>query len=170
MRLIEAAINGSRTRGEHASLPITGQELASEAAATVRAGAGAIHFHIRSQSGEETPRAGDLSLALIQIRPAAPNVRVGVSTGAWILDHPAARLAAVHTWKLLPDFPSLNFHELAELLMHEVFRWKPEFRTLQARNCWLIPAWLQVVSESSLSHGIRISKTRAALQERLSAC
>lgn len=62
MNLIEAAINGSRTRSEHGAVPITPQELASAAEESARAGANAIHFHIRSESGTETLGSSDLAL------------------------------------------------------------------------------------------------------------
>jgi len=51
--LIKACLNGGRTRAEHPSVPQTPAELAAEAAAAFRAGAGAIHVHPRDPSGAE---------------------------------------------------------------------------------------------------------------------
>ena len=51
----------------------------------------------------------------------APKERIGISTGAWILPHPA-RLEAAKNWAILPGFASVNFGEegaleLANLLL-----------------------------------------------------
>ena len=54
--LIQAALNGGTTRGTHPMVPLTPGELAAEAEAAMRAGAGAFHLHPR-----EAPR-----------RPATP--------------------------------------------------------------------------------------------------
>ena len=64
MRIVEAAMNGSRARDEHPAVPITADDLAGDADAVVRAGAGTIHFHIRSDSGEDSLRCNDLARAL----------------------------------------------------------------------------------------------------------
>jgi uncharacterized protein (DUF849 family) len=118
--LLKAAINGARTPVECPALPVTpAQQAAAEA---VAAGAGAIHVHVRSADGRESLAAADLSLALVAIRAAIPEVPVGVSTAAWIEPDPAARLRAVAAWSVLPDFASVNFDEdgageLAELLL-----------------------------------------------------
>ena len=36
---------------------------------------------------------------------------VGVSTGAWVLADPQARVQAIREWTILPDFASVNWHE-----------------------------------------------------------
>jgi len=120
-RLLEAALNGGRARAEHPAIPVTPEELAAAAAESVAAGAGAIHFHVRGPDERESLAAGDVASAVKAIRAAVPGIPVGVSTGAWIVRDPAARLDAVRAWTLLPDFASVNFHEpgareLAELL------------------------------------------------------
>ena len=64
----------------------------------------------------------DVSRTLSAVRSRAPKARIGISTGAWILPDPAARLQAVAAWEVLPDFVSVNFIEegaveLAKLLL-----------------------------------------------------
>lgn len=120
-RLLEAAINGRRTRAEHPGVPLTPEQQARAAAASVAAGAGAIHVHVRAPDGAESLAARDVARALTTIRAASPTIPISVSTGAWIVPAPAARLDAVRGWTLLPDIASVNFHEhgareLAELL------------------------------------------------------
>jgi uncharacterized protein (DUF849 family) len=113
--LIKAAINGGRTRAEHPGIPITPEEQATEAAAAVTAGAGAVHVHVRASDGRESLASSDLIRALESIRASCPGVPVGISTGAWISADASARLTLVAGWKILPDFASVNVHETGAL-------------------------------------------------------
>jgi uncharacterized protein (DUF849 family) len=120
--LIQAAINGGRTREEHPCVPITSAQQADEAAAAVAAGAGEIHVHVRGAEGRESLAAHDVADALSAIREACPGIAVGVSTGAWIAADASQRLELIRSWKVLPDFASVNVHEdgaieLIELLL-----------------------------------------------------
>jgi uncharacterized protein (DUF849 family) len=51
---LQAALNGDRTKAEHAATPVSVEELARDAAARVAAGARAIHLHPRDFEGRET--------------------------------------------------------------------------------------------------------------------
>src|SRR2546427_2971663 len=120
-RLIQAAINGRRTRAEHPGVPTTPDQQALAAAECVAAGAGAIHLHVRAPDGRESVAAGDVARAVAAMRGAVPGVPIGVSTGAWIVVDSERRLKEVERWTVLPDYASVNFHEdgsrqLAELL------------------------------------------------------
>src|SRR5207247_8083759 len=100
-RLIQAAINGRRTRAEHPGVPTTPDQQALAAA--------------------ESVAAGDVARAVAAMRGAVPGVPIGVSTGAWIVVDSERRLKEVERWTVLPDYASVNFHEdgsrqLAELL------------------------------------------------------
>lgn len=119
--LIQAAINGRRSKAEHPAIPVTPEEQAAAAAQAVAAGAGAIHVHVRAADETESIVGTDVSNAVTAIRAAAPGTPVGVSTGAWILRDERRRLEAVRGWTVLPDYASVNFDEagateLAELL------------------------------------------------------
>src|SRR5271156_4171326 len=98
--LIEAALNGGRTRTENPAIPCTPQELAAAAKEAVAAGARAIHFHVRSRDGRESVGADDVAAAVTAVRAAIPGTPFGVSTGAWILTNPKARHEAVPRWKI----------------------------------------------------------------------
>ncbi len=113
--LIKACLNGGRTRDEHPSVPRTPAELAAEAAAAVRAGAGAVHLHPRDPSGAETLDAEAVLAAVAAVRAAVPATPVGVTTGLWIAGgDPARRIAQVSGWtgNGKPDFASVNLSEL----------------------------------------------------------
>ena len=82
--LIKACLNGGRTRDEHPYVPQTPTELATEAAAAVRAGAGAVHLHPRDLSGAETLDAEAVLATAAAVRAAVPATPVGVTTGLWM--------------------------------------------------------------------------------------
>ena len=112
--LIKACLNGGRTRDEHPSVPQTPAELAADAAAAVRSGAGAIHLHPRDPSGAETLDAEAVLAAVSAVRAAVPATPVGVTTGLWIAGgDPARRMAQVSRWtgNGQPDFASVNLSE-----------------------------------------------------------
>jgi uncharacterized protein (DUF849 family) len=122
--LIKAAINGGRTRNDHAAAPVSPTELAADVVECLKAGAGAIHLHVRSSSDDsekESLDKEDIERTIRSVLAVAPKERIGISTGAWILPHPA-RLEAAKNWRLLPGFASVNFGEdgsveLAKLLL-----------------------------------------------------
>jgi uncharacterized protein (DUF849 family) len=119
--LLQACLNGARSRDDHPKCPVTPDELASEAAAAVAAGAEALHVHPRDGDGRQSVEPDDVAAALDAIR-AVTDVPIGVTTGAWIMAEPAMVPAAVRRWTVLPDHASVNLHEpgafdLAELLL-----------------------------------------------------
>jgi uncharacterized protein (DUF849 family) len=120
--LVEAALNGGRTRADNPDIPLTPDELAMASRDSVAAGAGAIHFHVRAGDGRESLDPRDVAAAVAAVRAAVPSTPFGVSTGAWILNDSKLRLKAVAAWTALPDFASVNFteegaSELAKLLI-----------------------------------------------------
>lgn len=122
--LIKACINGGRRPDAHPALPTTPIALAWAAAAAVRAGAGAIHFHVRGPDREQSLDAEDVARCLIAVRRAIGPVRVGISTLLSIVKDPEKRLAVVAKWTVVPDFASVNFNEagspaLAKLLIEK---------------------------------------------------
>jgi uncharacterized protein (DUF849 family) len=107
--MLQAALNGDRTRTDHPAVPLSAEELARDAAACVAAGAGAIHLHPREADGRETldPRVVDTVVRAVR---AACGVPVGVTTGAWIEPDLERRLALVGAWGE-PDHASVNLSE-----------------------------------------------------------
>jgi uncharacterized protein (DUF849 family) len=121
--MLKVCLNGGLGRGEHPSVPITAAEVAADAARCVAVGADAVHVHPRDGGGRETLDPACVGEALTALRCANPGVPVGVSTGAWIEAGPVARVAAVRSWAVLPDFASVNAHEagadLVAAALHE---------------------------------------------------
>jgi uncharacterized protein (DUF849 family) len=110
--VVQACLNGSRTRDEHAAVPLTPAELAADAVAVRRAGAFAVHLHPRDARGRQTIAPGACDAAVEAIRAAAPRLPVGLTTSADVDPDPFARAAAVRAWRKAPDFVSVNLSEL----------------------------------------------------------
>ncbi|MEP7766065.1 3-keto-5-aminohexanoate cleavage protein [Sanguibacter sp. 25GB23B1] len=114
--LVKAALNGNRGREEHPALPVTPDELARDAVAVRRAGAGAVHVHPRSATGQDSLVRSDVAAAVGAVRAAAPGLAVGVTTGAWAAPGPDDRIRQARSWAggsgaVRPDFASVNWHE-----------------------------------------------------------
>jgi uncharacterized protein (DUF849 family) len=107
--LLEAALNGGRSPADHPAVPVSPAQLGAATAEAARAGAGAVHFHVRGGDGRESLAAADVAAAITELR--RHGVPFGISTGAWIIPDPVQRLAVVAEWTVLPDFVSINFDE-----------------------------------------------------------
>jgi len=122
--LIKAAINGGRTKAEHTAVPVSPEEQAAAVRDCLQAGAGAIHLHVRTTSGEpykESLDPEDVAQTLLAVRAHAPGASIGVSTGAWIIPDPAERLQVLTAWKVQPDFASVNFGEDGAVELAKLF-------------------------------------------------
>jgi uncharacterized protein (DUF849 family) len=115
--LIKAALNGSRRARKHARVPTASDEIVEAGLAAVRAGAGAVHVHVRDADGKETLAAKDLVRVLTPWRARCPSVSIGVTTGAWIVPDPDERARLVAEWRgaAAPDFASVNIDEPGSL-------------------------------------------------------
>lgn len=113
---IKACLNGQRDRAEHPAVPVTPAELAAEAAASVAAGAEAVHVHPRGGDGRESLRAADVGAAVSAVRASCPDTPVGVTTALWVTGDAQVRREEVAAWAGLdagqrPDFASVNLSE-----------------------------------------------------------
>jgi uncharacterized protein (DUF849 family) len=89
--LLQAALNGDRTKADHQAVPLSPEELAADAGACVAAGAGAIHMHPRDPGGRETLEPQAIDAAARAVREAC-GVPVGVFDGG--LDRAGPRAPA----------------------------------------------------------------------------
>ena len=107
--ITQAALNGARRPDEHPALPLTPEQLAADARATVAEGARSLHLHPRDGSGAESLADEHVAAALLAVREAAPGVEVSLSTGLWIAGD--RRLELIAAWTELPDLVSINLSE-----------------------------------------------------------
>ncbi|MCF1597896.1 3-keto-5-aminohexanoate cleavage protein [Streptomyces muensis] len=108
--MIQVCLNGTRGAEDGAVVPLSPQALADSAAEAVAAGATDIHVHAKTPCGQDSlsPRVLTPTLEAIRARVTVP---VGVTTGAWAEPDPAARVARIRSWTVLPDHASVNWHE-----------------------------------------------------------
>lgn len=109
--MLQACLNGNRTRTFHARVPCTADELARDARDVVKAGADELHLHPRDADGAETREPSHVALALAAIRQAMPAVAIGLSTHWAIPPGGVARQHKISTWTTLPDYVSVNLAE-----------------------------------------------------------
>ncbi|MCX4861592.1 3-keto-5-aminohexanoate cleavage protein [Streptomyces canus] len=108
--MVQVCLNGPRGAADGTAVPLTPESMAQAAADAVAAGATDIHVHPKTPCGRDSlsPRVVAATLEAIRARVSVP---VGVTTGAWAEPDPAARLARVRGWTVLPDHASVNWHE-----------------------------------------------------------
>src|SRR5680860_1252613 len=110
-KAVQACLNGTRRRDRHhARVPVTPQQIAEDAAACAALGVVAVHVHVREERGLESLADEHVSPVVEAVR-AASGVRLGLTTGAWIIPNPALRCATISGWSTPPDFASVNWHE-----------------------------------------------------------
>lgn len=107
--MIQAALNGDRSRQEHPAVPVSIEELVHDAREVVVAGAGAIHLHPRDADGRETVDSRIVDAVARTVREAC-GVPVGVTTEASIEPDLERRLAMIRRWTE-PDCSSVNVSE-----------------------------------------------------------
>lgn len=151
--VLHAALNGTRTRAEHRAIPITPAEQATEARASVAAGATAIHVHVRDDQGNETLEPDSVATTLASIRSACPGIPVGISTGAWIIPDLHRRLAKMSAWDVLPDFASVNLHEAGA---SQVIRLLLDRGVGVEAGIWNAPAARALIDSGLADHCVRI--------------
>jgi uncharacterized protein (DUF849 family) len=110
--MLQACLNGRRSRDDHPAVPVTADELAADARRAVAAGAQQLHVHPRAEGGRDTVEPEAVAAAVLAIRASCPGVPLGLTTGLWTTDGDAdLRHARVEAWRELPDYASVNMGE-----------------------------------------------------------
>ena len=109
--MLQACLNGSRTKLFNPAVPMTLRELANDARAVVLAGATELHVHPRDANGIESLEASDVAAALAAMRDAVPGVPIGLSTHWNIPPGGRLRQSAIAVWVAVPDYVSVNLIE-----------------------------------------------------------
>ena len=107
--IVQACLNGARSRAFHPRLPVSTEEVVRDAMLCVVAGASELHVHPRASDGRESLVAVDE--VILALRRACPGTLVGVSTGAWIEGDDERTRACILMWDELPDYASVNLSE-----------------------------------------------------------
>ncbi|GGG19803.1 hypothetical protein GCM10007304_37140 [Rhodococcoides trifolii] len=115
---LQIALNGDVT---HAAMPRTADEIASDAAACVAAGATLLHLHAFDDDGVESLAPGPVGRMLRAVRSRCPTTPLNVTTFAAIVEDPRERLELIRGWTELPDLVAANqgeegIDDISELL------------------------------------------------------
>jgi len=89
-------------------VPRTPDELASEARASVDAGARVLHLHPYDSDGRQTFEAEPCAAAIRAVHAVCPGIPVSLSTSAEIEPDPARRRALIAAWTEWPELVTAN--------------------------------------------------------------
>ncbi|BDZ45291.1 3-keto-5-aminohexanoate cleavage protein [Naasia aerilata] len=104
--LLQAALNGSRSREEHPAVPLTAAELRDDARACAAAGARMFHVHPRDAAGLQTLEHDAVLAAVAAVVPFGP---VGVTTAFRIQTSDRDRM--LEQWRAAVRQTSVNLSE-----------------------------------------------------------
>jgi len=108
--VITCALTGAvPTPDTNARLPVTPEAIAADAIACARAGASAVHLHVRDEAGHNTHRRDLYERAIGPIRDAVPDLIICVTTSSRVDSEPTARMVGLRlSGDLRPDLASLT--------------------------------------------------------------
>jgi uncharacterized protein (DUF849 family) len=109
--MLQACLNGARSRQDHPKVPLSPEELAQDAAQVVAAGVAELHVHPRGSDGAETLDPDDIAAAVTAIRASVPGIPVGLSTREGIRTDARRGFDEMKAWRVLPDYVSVNLSE-----------------------------------------------------------
>ncbi len=109
--MLQACLNGARTRRDHPKIPLSPEELAQDAKEAIAAGAAELHVHPRGGDGAETLDPDDIAVTLATIRAQLPAVPVGISTREGIRTDRSRGFDQMRAWRVMPDYVSVNLSE-----------------------------------------------------------
>lgn len=107
--MIQATLNGPYDKDRHPRLPLTVDELSSDVAECVRAGAHHFHIHLRDDTGTETLDPDVVNPATAAIRSGL-EVAIGLTTGEWIEPDVDKRVDWISRWRGV-DYATANVSE-----------------------------------------------------------
>ncbi len=107
--MLQAAVNGDRSKADHPAVPVTEHELVSDVWECLAAGAREFHIHVRDARGHPTLDPGQVDRAARAARAAGARA-AGVTTVASIEPSLPRRLALISKWTQ-PAYSSVNLCE-----------------------------------------------------------
>jgi uncharacterized protein (DUF849 family) len=107
--MLQAAVNGDRSKADHPAVPVTEDELVRDVRECLTAGAREFHIHVRDADGNPTLEPGQVNQAARAARAAGAQA-AGVTTVADIEPDLRRRLALISAWTE-PAYSSVNLCE-----------------------------------------------------------
>jgi uncharacterized protein (DUF849 family) len=109
--MLQACLNGARTRQDHPKVPLSPEELAREAVQVASVGVSELHVHPRGANGAETLDPEATALTLEAIRAKVPGVPIGITTREGIRTDARRGFDQMKAWRVLPNYVSVNLNE-----------------------------------------------------------
>ena len=109
--IIMVAPNGARkTHKDHPALPVSIEETVNEAVACFKAGATALHAHVRGDQDQHLLDAGLYTELIAELKQQAPEMLVQITTEAVGIFTPNQQVECVK--EVLPEMASVSLKEL----------------------------------------------------------
>jgi uncharacterized protein (DUF849 family) len=109
MTMLQAAVNGDRSKADHPAVPVTEDELIRDVRECLAAGAAEFHIHVRDADGQPTLDPAHVDRAASAARAAGARA-AGVTSVADIEPDLQRRLALICRWTR-PSYSSVNLCE-----------------------------------------------------------
>ncbi|HYZ55847.1 MAG TPA: 3-keto-5-aminohexanoate cleavage protein [Streptosporangiaceae bacterium] len=107
--MLQAAVNGDRSKADHPAVPVTEDELIRDVQQCLAAGAQEFHIHVRDIHGNPTLEPGYVDRAASAVRATGAQA-AGVTTVADIEPNLQRRLTLISKWTQ-PAYSSVNLCE-----------------------------------------------------------
>lgn len=108
--LMVAPNGATRGKADHPALPVTIAETVATARACFKAGADALHLHIRDDQGRHTLDPGRYHEALAELASVVPDMRIQITTEAAGMFNVPDQLRTLD--KLRPNWASISIREI----------------------------------------------------------
>lgn len=177
--MLQVTPAGPFGKDRHSRLPVSLDELLDDLVECFRAGADAVHLHVRDTSGAETLDPVRVNLVAARVRDLAVElgtpVEIGLTTGAWILPDLSERVAMIREWEGV-DCATVNlsedgFEQVMQALLDagvgiDVGLWAPRELDLLIASGYL-PAAQRVSIELDPGEPYFLQGTPASLAQRV---
>jgi uncharacterized protein (DUF849 family) len=163
MRIV-ACLNGDRRPGAHPALPVSVDQLVTDAHAVVDAGANALHVHPRDPRGAESLEPQVVSSLMERLRANGPDVPVSLTTSLSAESDPWRRYDLVQRWAsfALPDSVTVNLHEPGSIdLVHLL----DDRRIAVEAGLWTVEAARILVATKIPVESVLVEPTQVSVED-----
>jgi len=163
MRIV-ACLNGDRRPGAHPALPVSVDQLVTDAHAVVAAGATAVHIHPRDPRGAESLDPQVVADLMERMRADGPDVPVSLTTALSAESDPWRRYDLVHRWAspALPDSVSVNLHEAGSV---DLIQLLGDRRVAVEAGVWTVDAARILVATGVEVAAVLVEPTQVAVED-----
>ena len=163
MRIV-ACLNGDRRLGAHPSLPVSADQLVTDAHSVVAAGATAVHSHPRDPGGAESLDPQAVSALMERMRAVGPDVPVSLTTSLSAESDPWRRYDMVQRWAsmALPDSVSVNLHEAGSV---DLIQLLGDRRVEVEAGVWTVDAARILIATGVRVSAVLVEPTQVAVED-----